>query len=156
MAPQTPSDNTVCRNKKAAHRFQVLEKLECGIALVGTEVKSLREHGASLEEAYARVQGDELWLIGFHIAPYRFGNLLNHEPLRKRKLLARSREISHLKAKTEQKGLNLIPLRVYFNDRGIAKVTVGVARSMNTADKRDSLKEREHRQEIERAMRRRR
>ena len=124
MAKKRTSDNAICRNRKATHRFQILEHLECGIVLRGSEVKSLRDHSASIEEAYARIEGDELWLIGSHIATYVFANVQNHEPLRRRKLLVHAREIRKLKIKVEQKGLTLVPLKLYFNDRGIAKVSL--------------------------------
>ncbi len=156
MSSKATPDNTVCRNRRASHRFEILEKIECGIALRGTEVKSLRQRVASIEEAYARIIDGELWLIGCHIAPYKFGNTQNHEPLRQRKLLARAREIKKLNRTLEQKGLTPVPLRVYFNNRGVAKVSLGLARGRNFADKRRTLQTREHKREISRALRRRR
>ncbi|HNQ22424.1 MAG TPA: SsrA-binding protein SmpB [Phycisphaerae bacterium] len=148
-------DTTVCRNRRASHRFHVLEQLDCGIVLLGTEVKSLRERQASLEEAYARILDEELWLIGFHIAPYRHGQTGAHDPLRRRKLLLHARELRKLRPKVEQRGLTLVPLRVYFSPRGLAKVTLGLARGKSGADKRQDLKAREDRREMERAQRRR-
>ena len=156
MVKKTAPDRTVCRNRKATHRFHILEKIECGIALVGTEVKSLRERAASIEEAYARIENDELWLVGCHIAAYKFGHTRNHEPQRRRKLLLHAREIHKLKPKTEQKGLTLVPLAIYFNERGIAKVSLGLAVGKKVADKRQDLKARDHKREIDRAMRRKR
>ncbi|MGD2111209.1 MAG: SsrA-binding protein SmpB [Phycisphaerae bacterium] len=156
MAKKATPDNIVCRNRKAMHRFQVLERLECGMVLVGTEVKSLRDRNASIEEAYARIEGGELWLIGSHIAPYRFGHDFNHDPYRRRKLLAHARQIEKLKSRVELKGLTLIPLKIYFNDRGVAKLSLGLAQGKRAADKRESLKARDHKREIERAMRRKR
>ncbi|UCC28978.1 MAG: SsrA-binding protein SmpB [Phycisphaerales bacterium] len=156
MARKTTPDNIVCRNRRAARRFQVLQKLECGIALQGTEVKSLRNRAVSVEEAYARIMDGELWLIGCHIAPYKYGHTKNHEPLRRRKLLVHAREIKKLNYKVEQKGLTLVPLRVYFNQRGIAKVSLGLVRGKTLADKRQDLQARDHQREISRAMRRRR
>lgn len=156
MAKKATPDNIVCRSRKAAHRFHILERLECGIALMGTEVKSLRERNASIEEAYARIEGGELWLIGCHIATYKFGHEFNHEPLRRRKLLAHARQIHKLKARVEQKGLTLVPLQIYFNDRGVAKLSLGLAQGKRTADKREDLKARDHKREIDRAMRRKR
>jgi len=153
-APRT--DNTVCRNRKAGFRFEILEKLECGIALAGSEVKSLRERNASLEEAYARIEGRELWLIGAHIAPYSFAHADNHDPDRKRKLLAHAAEIRKLKPKVEQRGLTLIPLRIYFSERGLVKVTIALARGKTFGDKRQSIRAREHKREMDRATRRRR
>lgn len=154
MSKTRETEQTVCSNKKAAFRFELLEKLTCGMVLVGTEVKSLREKAVSLDEAYVRIDGGELWLIGCHIAPYHHGHGNNHDPLRKRKLLANASEIRKLAPKIEQKGLTLIPVRVFFNERGIAKVTIALARGKSVADKRQSLKEREDRREMERAQRR--
>ena len=156
MAKHDARDGTICQNRRARQRFEVLEKLECGIALQGTEVRSLREKDMSLDEAYVRVEGGELWLIGCRIATYRFGAGRNHDPTRRRKLLAHRRQVQHLQVQTEQAGFTLIPLRLYFNDRGIAKVTVGVVRGLKRADKRDVLKAREHQREMDQAMRRRR
>ncbi len=156
MGKKGTSDNIVCRNRRAAHRFQILEKIECGMVLLGTEVKSLRERDASIEEAYARIIDDELWLFGCHIASYKFSHAQNHEPLRRRKLLAHTREIRKIAHKVNQKGLTLIPLAVYFNARGVAKMTVGLVRGKQLADKRRALRDRDHEREINRAMRRRR
>ncbi len=156
MTKTTVPDRTVCRNRKATHRFHILEKIECGIALVGTEVKSLRELASSIEEAYARIENDELWLVGCHIAAYKFGHTRNHEPQRRRKLLVHARETRKLKPKTEQKWLTLVPLAIYFNERGVAKVSLGLAVGKKVADKRQDLKARDHKREIDRAMRRKR
>lgn len=156
MAKKPPQDNTICRNRKALHRFVILEKLECGIALTGTEVKSLRDRNASIGEAYARLDGGELWLIGFHIASYKFGHTQGHEPLRRRKLLVHAREIRKLQTKVDQKGFTLVPLAVYFNQRGVAKVSLGLARGKRQSDKRFDLQARDHQREISQAMRRKR
>jgi SsrA-binding protein len=156
MAKKATPDNIVCRNRKAAHRFHILERIECGIALLGTEVKSLRERAVSIEEAYARIEGGELWLIGCHIATYRFGHDRSHDPLRRRKLLAHARQIQKLRARVEQKGLTLVPLKIYFNERGVAKVSIGLAQGKRRADKREDLKARDHKREINRAMHRKR
>lgn len=146
-------DNTVCQNRKARFRYEIIETLECGIELRGSEVKSLRERSASIEEAYARIDDGQLWLIGAHIPPYAHAPAQNHDPDRKRRLLAHKSEIRKLRPKVEQKGLTLIPLRLYINDRGIAKVAVGVARGKTVGDKRESMKAREHKREIDRAVR---
>ena len=114
----------------------------------------MRERNASLDEAFARLDRDELWLLGFHIAPYSFGHTTNHEPMRRRKLLLHSREIRKIKPKVEQRGLTLVPLRAYFNERGIAKITIAVARGKKLVDKRQDHKARDHGREMERAMRR--
>jgi len=155
MGKRQDHDNTICRNRRVSHRFEILEKLECGIALGGTEVKSLRDRQASIEEAYVRIDGGELWLIGAHIAAYRFGTVKPHEPTRKRKLLAHAREIAKLTRRVEQKGFTLVPLAMYFNSRGIAKVSLGVVRGKKLADKRQDMKARDHQREMERAARRR-
>ena len=152
----TPDDRAVCRNRRAAFRFQILEKIECGVVLQGTEVKSLRARAASLEEAYARIEEGEIWLIKFHIASYKFGHCREHDPTRKRKLLLHRREIRKLKPKIEQRGLTLVPLRVYFNERGIAKVTLALAKGKTFADKREAIRARDDKREMNRAIRRRR
>ena len=153
MTKQPKRYDSVCRNKKALHSFEVLERLECGLVLRGSEVKSIRERNVSIDEAYVVVDERELWLIGCHIAAYQFDHLRKPEPLRRRKLLARSGEIAKLKIRVEQKGLTLVPLRVYFDARGLAKVTLGIVRGKKGADKRDDLKARDAQREIERAMR---
>ncbi len=156
MSKAATADNTVCRNRKAAFRFEILEQFDCGIVLRGTEVKSLRDKNASIEEAYARIEDDELWLIGSHIAAYSFAHAQNHDPLRRRKLLIHVREIRKLRPQVEQKGLTLVPLRIYFNERGIAKVAVALARGKTIGDKRRTLQTREHKREMDRALHRRR
>lgn len=155
MAQKPPSSPRI-HNRKARHRFQILEKLRCGLALRGTEVKSLRTGQASLDEAYAQIIQGELWLIGCHIGPYSHGHTANHEPKRRRKLLVHRREIRKLEVKVTQKGLTLVPIELYFNERGLAKVMLAVARGKSRADKREDLKRTEHRREIARAMGRRR
>jgi len=154
MSKAAPTDNTVCRNRKAAFRFEILEQFDCGIVLRGTEVKSLRDKNASIEEAYARIEDDELWLIGSHIAAYSFAHAQNHDPLRRRKLLIHAREIRKLRPQVEQKGLTLVPLRIYFNERGLAKVAVALARGKTIGDKRRTLQTREHKREMDRALHR--
>jgi len=142
------------RNKKATHKFEILEKIECGVVLRGTEVKSLRMGSASLDEAYARVDGEEIWLIGFNIPPYKHGNLMNHEPTRPRKLLLHKREIRKLLPKVVQRGQTLVPLRVYFNERGLCKVTLALARGKTHGDRREDLRKKDQKREMDRAMRR--
>ena len=156
MSKPKPTYDTVCRNRKAAFRFEILEQFECGIMLRGTEVKSLRDKNSSIEEAYARVEDDELWLIGSHIAAYTFAHAQNHEPLRRRKLLIHAREIRKLRPQVEQKGLTMVPMRIYFNERGIAKVTVALCRGKSLGDKRRTLQTREHKREMDRALHRKR
>ncbi len=150
---KAPVDQTICTNRKAGFRFETLEKIECGILLLGSEVKSLRDKNASIEEAYVRLDGGELWLIGSHINPYKFANTQNHDPVRKRKLLVHKAELRKIKPKIEQKGLTIIPLRIFFNTRGLAKVTIALARGKTIGDKRESIKTREHKREMSRALR---
>ncbi|QEL14904.1 SsrA-binding protein SmpB [Limnoglobus roseus] len=145
----------VCRNRRAAHEYEIVESLECGIALLGTEVKSLRDGHATLDEAYARIQKDELWLIGCEIPEYWAGNQLNHKPKRERKLLLHRRELTKFAGKASDRGFTLVPLRLYFKE-GMAKVEIAVARGKQTHDKRHSLKEAEAKRDIARAMSRKR
>ena len=145
----------VIRNRKARFRFDLLEKTECGIVLKGTEVKSLRNGQGSLEEAFARIQGGEIWLYGFHIPPYEHGNVYNHEPNRRRKLLMHAREIAKLGPKLNLRGFTLVPLEVYFNERGLAKLTLALATGKSHRDKRQDMHKREAKREMDRAMRRR-
>ncbi|MGE0143278.1 MAG: SsrA-binding protein SmpB [Planctomycetota bacterium] len=130
----------VVENRKARFKYEVLETVETGMVLVGTEVKTLRGGTVHLDESYARVQDDELFLIGAHIAEYTHGNRQNHLPTRRRKLLLRKAQLRKLKARTEQKGLTLVPLRIYFNERGIAKLELGICRGKKTHDKREAAK----------------
>jgi SsrA-binding protein len=142
----------VARNRRARYGFEILERVEAGISLLGTEVKSLREGKASLSEAYARIKGDEIFLIGFHIPEYRAGNVWNHEPTRQRKLLLHRREIDKLSAKVFEKGLTLVPLSVYFNVKGLAKVDLALARGKARHDKRQDLKRSDAKRDIQRQM----
>jgi SsrA-binding protein len=141
------------RNKKANFNFQLLEKLEAGIALQGTEVKSLRQGKASLEEAYARIRNGELYLIGCHISEYDHGNIQNHEPTRPRKLLVHRRELVKIEVRLTQKGLTLVPLRIYFK-HGLAKVEIALATGKTQADKRDKLKKQQMDRDVSREIRR--
>ncbi len=144
----------VAQNKKARFRYEILDRLECGISLKGTEVKSLRNRQASLEEAFARIQGEELWLFGCHISPYEQGNIQNHEPTRPREILAHKREIRKWMPQVKAKGLTIVPLDIHFNARGLVKVTLALVRGKTMADKRRTIKKREHKREMDRAMRR--
>jgi SsrA-binding protein len=143
----------VARNKKARYRFHVLERMEAGIELRGTEVKSLREGRSSLAESYARIHDGEVFLIGFHIPEYRAGSVWNHEPTRRRKLLLHRREIRRLQSKVLEKGLTLVPLSVYFTPKGLAKVELALCQGKATHDKREDLKKRDAKRDIERQMR---
>jgi len=142
---------TICRNKRAFHEYIVLESLECGIALKGTEVKSLREGHSSLEDAYAKIEDDEVWLLGSDIPEYTMGNRMNHKPKRPRKLLLHRREIAKFAGKAMQKGFTLVPLRMYFKE-GRAKVELAVAQGKQLHDKREAKKTAEANREIKRAM----
>ena len=145
----------IARNRKAFHDYEILDKLEAGIELRGTEVKSLRNGKVQMADAYARVEDGELYLVGLHISPYEKTAYGNHEPTRKRRLLAHRREIRRLAGKLNERGLTLVPLSLYFR-RGWAKVELGLARGKRQYDKRQDIKRREHQRQIERAMARRR
>lgn len=136
-------------NRKARHDYAVLETVECGIQLTGTEVKSVRHGEVSLSGAYAAVLNGELWLVGADIAAYKFGNRFNHEPKSMRKLLVHAKEVRELRLKTEAKGLTLVPLKVYLKG-GRVKVAVGVCRGKALHDKRDSLKKKALQRDLER------
>ena len=143
----------ITQNKKARHDYAVLDSLESGIELLGTEVKSCRAGGASLVDSYAKVERGEMLLIGAHIAPYAQGNRNNHAPRRNRRLLLHKKEILRLQKAIEAKGLTLIPLSMYFNARGKVKLQLGLCRGKNVGDKRESLKKDQAEREMRRAMR---
>jgi len=145
-------EKVVATNRKAFHDYHIEEKLEAGIMLRGTEVKSLRDGLVNLRDSYASVNHGEVFLHNCHINPYSHGNIMNHEPLRTRKLLLHQKEITQLIGKTQQKGLTLIPLRIYFNPRGHAKVELALAKGKKQYDRRETIKEREAGREVERAM----
>lgn len=145
----------ITRNRRAFHDYEIMDKMECGIVLCGTEVKSLREGQSSLEDAYARLDEGELWLINCEIPEYAMGNQLNHKPKRPRKLLVHRREIAKFVGKATQRGFTLVPLRLYFK-HGLAKVEIAVARGKQLHDKRQSQKKAEADRDIRRAMTRRR
>lgn len=142
-------EKTVVTNRKALHEYFVIDRFETGIALKGTEVKSLRQGTANLQDGYAMIRKGEIWLIGMHISPFEKGNINNHDPKRDRKLLLHKREIRRLIGKVTEKGLTLIPLRIYFK-HNIAKIELGLARGKKSYDKREAIKKRE----VERQMRR--
>jgi SsrA-binding protein len=150
---KTERDGTVniCRNRRATHDYEILDKIECGVVLVGTEVKSLRAGYGNLEDAYARVDDGEVWLIGAEIPEYEFGNRLNHKPKRPRKLLLHRKEIDRFAGKASDKGLTLVPLRMYFKE-GRAKVELAVGKGKQTHDKRESLKKTDAKRQIDRAL----
>ena len=151
----SPFDKTkvVAENRRARFDYFVDDRFEAGIALTGTEVKALRQGEGSIAESYATVEGDEIWLINSHIPEYSHGNRLNHEPRRKRKLLLKGREIAKLHGAVTRQGLTLVPLSIYFNSRGKAKVELALARGKKVHDKRDTVKERDWKREQARLMR---
>lgn len=142
-------------NPRARWKFEILDRIECGIQLHGPEVKSLREGRASIEEAYARFRGNELWLVGMHVDEYRARGYAKFEPARARKLLAHREELDRLRIDVERRGLTLVPLSVHWNERGIAKVDIGLARGKKLHDKRQTERERGARRDMARAMKRR-
>jgi SsrA-binding protein len=148
-------DKIVASNRKARHDFAIIETIECGIQLTGTEVKSLRLGQASLVDCYARIRDGELWIEGLHIPPYEQGDRRTHEPMRPRKLLVHRRQLDALGRETAEKGLALVPLRLYFT-HGIAKVEIAVARGKRQHEKRQAIAKRDAQREAEREMGRRR
>lgn len=129
-------------NRKAFRDYEIIDKLEAGIELAGTEVKSLRNGNVSLDEGYARVENDQVWLYGVHIAPYAQGNIFNRDPRRRRKLLLHKLEISRLYGRATIRGLTLVPLRLYFNKRGYAKIELALCRGKKQHDRREDLRKR--------------
>ena len=142
----------VATNRYASYRYELLDKLECGLVLQGTEVKALREGGAQLKDGYVNVSDGELWLQNVHIPPYKPAARDNHEPERPRKLLAHRREIERLMGRVQERGLTIVPTRIYFRD-GRAKVEIALGRGKDRFDKRQSIKAREQRRDVERALR---
>jgi SsrA-binding protein len=145
----------IAENRRARHDYHLLERFEAGVALTGTEVKSLRQGRADLKRAFADVRGNEVWLVGCHIDEYAQGNIANHEPGRDRKLLLHRREIDSLLGKVRERGLTLIPTRMYFKN-GRVKVEIAIARGKETRDKRRDLADRDAKRQIERALKERR
>jgi SsrA-binding protein len=139
-------------NKKAYRNFELIDRFETGMSLLGTEVKSLRAAQASLDGSYARVIGDQCWLVGATIAQYQQAGANNHEPTRKRKLLLHKQEIHRIKTKLEQRGFTLVPLRIYFNNRGLAKIELALAKGKKQYDKRRKIAERQQKREVDRSM----
>ncbi len=138
-------------NRRATHDYEILETFETGIVLQGTEIKSIRNNGATLQEAYVKVLKGEVWLVGCNIAPYRFGNIHNHEEKRDRKLLLHKREINRLKVATQEKGLTIIPLAFYLK-QGRVKVRIGLAKGKKTIDKRADIKERDEKRRMQQVL----
>ena len=147
-----PGDRVVTSNRRAFHDFHILESVEAGIVLTGTEIKSVRDGKATISEAYARIDNGELWLIGSNISPYSHGNRANHEPDRPRKLLVHRRELERLREAVQQKGLTLVPLRLHLK-QGLAKLDIGVARGKKLYDKRAADADRQAKRDVDRALR---
>ena len=145
-------DSTVALNRKARHEFTIDETFEAGLVLTGTEIKSVRAGKVNLSNAYARIERDEAWLVGAHIAPWAQGNRWNHEPLRTRKLLLHRSEIDELLGRTKAKGQTIVPLRLYISSRGRAKVELGLARGKQQHDRRREIATRDAAREVARAM----
>ena len=155
MAKAKPEDDgrkLIARNKRARYRYEVLEKVQAGLVLRGSEVKSLRQGRVALSDSFARFRSGELYLVNCHIATYDDASYNNHEPLRSRKLLLTKREIGKIRAKIDQRGQTIVPLSMYFT-RGLAKVELGVCRGKATHDRRESLKKREAEREMRRSYR---
>jgi len=150
---EQPRNRDIAVNRRARHEFLIEETLEAGIVLVGSEIKALREGKANLKDSYGRIEGDEVWLWNAHISPYAPASQFGHEPTRTRKLLLHREEIARLTGKVKERGLTLVPLRLYFKN-GRAKVELALARGKKQHDKRDAIREREVRREMDRAMKR--
>lgn len=153
MKSEKGRDRDIAVNRRARHEYHIEETFEAGIALLGSEVKALRQGKANLKDSYGRLEGNEVWLWNAHISPYGPASQFGHEPTRTRKLLLHRGEISRLNGKVKERGLTLIPLRLYFKN-GRAKVELGLARGKKQYDKREAIKEREVRREMDRAIRR--
>ena len=151
MTSEKNRDRDIAVNRKARHEFLIEETVEAGMALMGSEVKALREGKANLKDSYGNIDRDEVWLLNAHISPYGPASQFGHEPTRSRKLLLHRGEISRLTGKVKERGLTLVPLRLYFKN-GRAKVELALARGKKQHDKRDSIRERESKREIDRAL----
>ncbi|TWT55242.1 SsrA-binding protein [Thalassoglobus neptunius] len=147
-----PNSRTICRNRRARHDYEIVEELECGIVLTGSEVKSIRDNKVTIDEGFARIQNGELWLINCDIAEYPQATYLNHERRRERKLLLKRREFRKFAESAGHDGMTLIPLSMYFT-RGLVKVTIGAARGRKKYDQRDKLKSNQARRTMQEAMR---
>lgn len=154
-AAKVPPRKDIAQNRKALHEYEISDRYEAGIALTGTEVKGLRESGAMIREAYAQVIDDEVFLVGAHISDYGPAGGRGHDPQRTRRLLLHRREIDKIAGKVAEKGVTLIPLRMYFNDDGRAKIELGIGRGRTQYDKRVAIKDREMNRELSRANARR-
>ena len=155
LPPPFDKAKVVAENRRARFDYFVEDRFEAGIQLAGTEVKALRQGEGSIAESYAAIDGEEVWLINSHIPEYSHGNRLNHEPRRKRKLLLKAREIGKLHGAITRQGLTLVPLSIYFNGTGKAKVELALARGKKVHDKRDTIKERDWKRDQQRLLRQR-
>jgi len=148
---EKPTLKVISDNRRARHEYEILEVFEAGIELSGTEVKSLRQGKANLTDAFARIDGVEIWLYNCHISPYDHGNRFNHDPIRKRRLLMHHKEITKLKSRIQEKGLTLVPLKLFFKGNW-AKVNLALARGKQLYDKRESISKRDNQRQIERLV----
>lgn len=145
-------EKTIAKNRRAFHEYEILETFEAGIELTGCEVRSLRENNCQLTDCFALIRGGELWLNNVHIPPYQNGTIFNGDPDRRRKLLMHKKQIRYLFQKVQEKGLAIVPLKMYFKDNGLVKVEIAVARGKKLHDKRSSMKERDTKREIDRVL----
>jgi len=145
------SINVVCKNPDAYRDYEIIEKYEAGLVLLGSEVKSLRNGAASIKEAYVKIENGEAFLINSHIADYKAASILNHKPNRKRKLLLKKKEIERLNGKTTLKGYTIVPIQIYFKD-GLAKIEIGLGRGKHKTDKREAIREKEEKRRLQRVM----
>jgi SsrA-binding protein len=152
MSKKKDQQGPVAVNKKAYRNFELVDTFEAGLSLLGTEVKSLRDGTADLSGSYARIQDEQCWLVGASIAQYQQGRSREHEPIRKRKLLLHKTEIRRIRIKLEQRGFTLVPLRIYFNTRGLAKVELALAKGKRQYDKRQAITDRDQKRDIDRNM----
>ncbi|SNS81052.1 SsrA-binding protein [Ekhidna lutea] len=144
------SNNVQIKNRKASYEYEFVEKVEAGIMLKGTEIKSLREGKASIQEAYCYFKKEELYIKGMNISPYSQASFESHEMTRDRKLLLKKRELEKFKSKMDEKGLTIVPVRIYINSRGLAKLEIALAKGKKIYDKRDSIKKKDQKRELER------
>lgn len=144
------SENITIKNKKAYFEYHILDKYECGIELLGTEIKSIRSGKANLTDGFCTFVGNELYAFNIHISEYSMGSFYNHEPKRNRKLLLTKKELHKLQVKTQDKGMTIVPLQIFFNERGFAKMEIALAQGKKLHDKRDTMKERDAKIEISR------
>ena len=151
MKKTKTKDAPLAQNKKARHDYQILETLEAGLVLTGTEIKSVRERRINLKDGFAQIHNGEAWLMNVHISEYTQGNRFNHDPLRARKLLLHKKEIQKLTGQTSEKGITIVPLKVYLK-HGFAKVLLGIAKGKHDYDKRETIKKREQEREIRRTL----